>query len=59
MNKEQVVCGCFQITVGDLMKEIEKGTKTFEDAQENIKVSTGCRRCSESAKEIFYKLLDL
>ena len=59
MNKEQVVCGCFKVTVGDLLEEIKKGTKEFEEVQANTKVGTGCTRCTESVKETFYKLLDL
>lgn len=36
MNKEQIVCGCFKVTIGDLVEEIEKGTKKLEELQKFI-----------------------
>lgn len=59
MNKEQIMCRCFKVTVGDLVKEIEKGTKEFEEIQEKTNAGKGCKRCVENIKDTFYKLLDL
>ena len=59
MNKGQVVCGCFNITIDDLENQIKKGNTEFETVQDEIKVGTGCQKCTESVRELFYKLLEL
>ena len=59
MNKGQVVCGCFNITIEDLENQIKKGNTEFETVQDEIKVGTGCQKCTESVRELFYKLLEL
>lgn len=59
MNKEQVVCGCFNITIADLENQIKKGNTEFETVQNEIKVGTGCQKCTESVKELFYELRKL
>ena len=59
MDKEQVVCRCTNVTIGDLVREIENGAKVFEDVQNTIKVGTRCKRCTMNVRDILSKLIEL
>ena len=57
MDKDEVVCACFNVTVGDFMEAIENGAKSFEDVQEVTNAGTGCGQCIESNRELVAKLI--
>ena len=57
IDENQVVCGCFNVTVQDLVKAIENGANSFEEVQAVTKVGTGCGKCVESNKALVSQLL--
>lgn len=58
MDKDEVVCTCFGVTVEHLQKAIDDGAKTFDEVKQVTQVGTGCESCLASAKEIVGKLLE-
>lgn len=56
LDNNQIVCGCFKVTVGDLKKAINDGDKTFEEVQKSTSVGKGCGKCSDSIKELVKQL---
>ena len=56
-DENQVVCGCFNVTVNDLVKAIKNGAKSFEEVQLATKVGTGCGNCVDSNKALVAQLL--
>ena len=57
IDENQVVCGCFKVTVQDLVKAIKNGAKSFEEVQAITKVGTGCGKCVDSNKTLINELL--
>ena len=57
IDENQVVCGCFKVTVQDLANAIKNGAKSFEEVQAVTKVGTGCGNCVESNKVLVAQLL--
>ena len=57
IDENQVVCGCFKVTVQDLANAIKNGAKSFEEEQEVTKVGTGCGKCVESNRALVDELL--
>jgi NAD(P)H-nitrite reductase large subunit len=57
IDENQVVCGCFKVTVQDINNAIKNGAKSFEEVQAITKVGTGCGNCVESNKELVKQLL--
>ncbi len=57
MNKEDLVCGCMKVTVGDIEKAIADGAKSFEDVQTATKVGTGCGACVGKNRAFVAELL--
>ena len=52
MDRNKMVCHCRKVTIGDIEKAVNEGAKTFEEVQQKTKVSTGCRRCLDHAKNV-------
>ena len=42
-DDKKIVCGCFNVTVGDLKIAIDNGAKSFQEIQEITSVSKGCK----------------
>lgn len=57
LENNQVVCGCFNITVGDLKEAIAKGAKSYQEVQEFTSVGKGCKRCNTGVENIVVELL--
>lgn len=57
IDENQVVCGCFKVTVQDLNNAINNGAKSFKEVQMVTKVGTGCGNCVESNKALVAQLL--
>jgi len=57
IDENQVVCGCFKVTVQDLNNAIKNGAKSFKEVQAITKVGTGCGKCVESNKVLVAQLL--
>ncbi|MBD7910598.1 MULTISPECIES: (2Fe-2S)-binding protein [Clostridium] len=58
IDENQIVCGCFKVTVQDLVNAIKNGAKSFEEVQEVTKVGTGCGKCVGSNRLLVKELLE-
>lgn len=57
INENQIICGCMNVTVQDMVNAIKKGARSFEDVQAVTKVGTGCGNCVESNRALFAHLI--
>lgn len=57
IDENQVVCGCFNVKVQDLVNAVKNGAKSFEEVQAITKVGTGCGNCVQSNKALVNQLL--
>lgn len=57
MDKNEVVCNCFNVTVKDIIDAIENGAKSFEDVQEVTNAGNGCGGCVDNVKGLVEELL--
>ena len=53
MNKDEKVCYCFNVTVGD----IEKAINSLGAVQQATKAGSGCGRCSANVEKVTTELL--
>ena len=58
MNPEKMICPCYKITKGDIVKAIENGATSFKEVKQATKVSKACGKCKEKAKKFTKKLLE-
>ncbi len=56
MDMEKIVCRCRQVKLGDVVKAVEGGAKTYEEVQEITKCGTGCGRCADGIKQLIASL---
>lgn len=57
IDENQIVCGCFKVTAGDIVAAVKNGAKSFEDVQTVTKVGTGCGKCIEGNRALVDYLL--
>lgn len=57
LDKNQVICGCFRVTTGNIKEAIANGARTFEDVQEVTSVGKGCKKCTEYVKELVNSMI--
>ena len=53
MNKDEKVCYCFNVTVGD----INEGADSLGAVQQATKAGSGCGRCSANVEKVTTELL--
>ena len=51
-DDRKIVCRCFNVTVGDLKIVIDNRTESFEEIQEITSIAKGCKKCTDSVKEL-------
>ena len=57
MNKDEKVCYCFNVTVGDIEKAINAGADSLGAVQQATKAGAGCGRCSANVEKVTLELL--
>jgi len=57
MNLEKVICPCYKITKGDIVRAVEQGAVSFKDVKQQTKISKACGKCKKKAKKLTKKLL--
>ncbi|MDF2675980.1 MAG: domain protein (2Fe-2S)-binding domain protein [Bacillota bacterium] len=57
IDENQVVCGCYNVKVQDMINAIKNGSRSFEEIQKVTKAGTGCGGCIESNKALVGQLL--
>lgn len=58
MKNSDVVCGCNNVTVGDIKDSLKNGVSTFEQLQEETNIGIYCPPCKDKSKEIFLTIKD-
>ncbi len=58
MNPEKMICPCYKITKGDIIRAIENGATSFKEVKEAIKVGKACGKCKDKAKKFTKKMLN-
>lgn len=58
MKLEKTLCHCMKVTNGHVKKAVEEGAKTFEEVQEKINVSKGCKKCVDNVKRVVDEFID-
>lgn len=57
MNLEKVICPCYKVTKGDIVKAIENGATSYKDVKKMTKASKACGKCKKKVKKLTKKLL--
>lgn len=57
MDLNKKICYCFNVTVGDIKKEIESGSTTLQEIQSETKAGTACKGCVKRLQETIDALL--
>lgn len=57
MNKEKIICPCYKVTKGDVIKAVEDGAASFKEVKKVTKAGKGCGKCKKKVKKLVKKLL--
>lgn len=49
MNREEVICSCNGITLGQIEAAVHAGDRTFEDVQHRLGIGRQCITCRDLA----------
>ena len=58
MNPEKMICPCYKITKGDIIRAIENGATSFKEVKVETKVGKACGKCKDKAKKFTKKMLN-
>lgn len=58
MNLDKVICPCYKVTKGDVLKAIENGATSFKDVKAATKLGKACGKCKKKGKKLTKKILD-
>lgn len=47
MNRDKVICPCYQVTKGDIADAVEQGAKKFKEVKKLTKAGKGCGKCKK------------
>lgn len=49
---DEVVCNCWNVTVGDIKNAVENGAGTYEEVRDITNASTGCGQCEDEVRRL-------
>jgi bacterioferritin-associated ferredoxin len=55
--EDKVLCGCHNVTLEQVKKQISEGVSTFEELQKNTNIGTDCPPCKEDNLILFNQLI--
>ncbi len=58
MKLDKIICPCYKITKGDILKAIEDGAKTFKDVKKETKATKACGHCKKRVKRLTKKIIN-
>lgn len=58
MNPDKVLCPCYKVTKGDIVRAVEEGASSFKEVKEATRVSKACGKCKKKAKKFTKKILE-
>ncbi len=56
MDRNKVICRCFNVTAGAVEDAVKSGAKTFEQVQAKTSCGTGCGCCEADVRELVKEL---
>ena len=56
MDREQIICPCLNITVGQIMDAYEQGAKSVDAIKEVTGAGTVCGACLDEIEELIQSL---
>lgn len=56
MDKDETICTCFGLTVGDIEEAYNNGAKTYEELQDATSCGTACGMCEDDIRGLIEKL---
>ena len=56
MNRDKVICPCYQVTKGDIADAVEQGAKKFKEVKKLTKSGKGCGKCKKKVKKLIRRL---
>ena len=57
MNLDKIICPCYKVSKGDVVKAIENGATCFKDVKSATKLGKACGKCKKKGKKLTKKLL--
>lgn len=57
MNRDGRVCGCFNVTIEDIVKAKENGCKSVHEVVKETHAGQACGRCKSKAELTILKVL--
>lgn len=57
MDRDERVCHCFNVTIGDIEKAIKEGEKSITYVRRNTKAGTACGRCNSKMERVAIALI--
>ncbi len=57
MDKDERICGCFNIKVEDVLKSKENGALSVDEVKKQTKFGKACGRCDKKATLTVQKIL--
>lgn len=51
-DMDEVICNCWNVTVGDIKKAVEDGADTFEEVQNVTNAGTACGQCQDEVRKL-------
>ena len=58
MNKDEKVCFCRNVTVGDILNAINEGASSVDSVKEATKAAAGCGRRASKVEKVTLELLN-
>lgn len=58
MNKDEKVCFCRNVTVGNILNAINEGASSVDSVKEATKAAAGCGRCASKVEKVTLELLN-
>lgn len=58
MNPDKVICPCYKVTKGDIIKAVEQGAGSYKEVKKITKAGKACGKCKKKVKKLTGKLLD-
>ena len=49
MNKEEIICTCNGVTIGQIEEAVRQGDRNFEEVQNRLKIGKQCIKCKDIA----------
>ncbi len=56
MDRNKVICRCFNVSAGDIEDAVKAGDNTFDDVQAKTSCSTGCGCCEQDVIDLIEEL---